>query len=374
MSKMNRRVNLSMRPQSGFTLVELMVAMVLSLLLMAAVSQVYLLNKRSFVAQAQSSLVQESGNFALEYLGRDLRMAGLLGCSSRRPGNQALPVRSYLNDNDYPYDVLGHAVFGYEAQGTGTGATYNISATNPAPGGSWSPALPAATNSLAGKVIPGTDVVVMSGTEGSDIPLVSPFTSGAQIFVDDTSPFAVGDVLLVTDCQQAELFQATNVVAASGNIVGSQSGAFTPGNASPIAEQGPVGPFTEGSRISLLRSYAYYVGRGANGTPTLFRAQLNSGTMQDQELVSNVESMQIVYGIDNDEDYVVDSYVTADAVPNWQQVRALRLSLLVRSPQPFLDSDDTASYVLAGTTVNPVDDRRQRRVFTSTIALRNRLL
>ena len=84
--------------------------------------------------------------------------------------------------------------------------------------------------------------------------------------------------------------------------------------------------------------------------------------------------MQIVYGVDGNEDYIVDDYRDASAVTDWQQVRAIRVSLLMRSPEEFLDGMDTATYNLAGTTINPVDDRRQRRVFSSTIALRNRLL
>lgn len=362
------------RSQRGLTLIELMVAMILSLLLTAAVLQVYLLNKTTFTAQQQSGMVQESGNFALEYLTRDARMAGLAGCSSRRSGTQPLPVRSYLNDTAYPYDLIGHGVYGYESTGTGVGVTYNITATNPMPGGSWSPALPAGGNPLAGKVLPGSDVLVISSIGPEDIPLVSPFTAGAQIFVDDVRDLASGDILVVTDCQQAEVFQATNVVSASDNIVGSNAGGYTPGNADNISESGPQGPFTEGTRVSRLRSFAYYVGRGADGTPSLYRASLTGGSMEDQELVPGVESMQIVYGVDSNEDYIVDDYRVASAVTNWQQVRAIRVALLLRSPDEFLDSDDSATYDLAGTTINPVDDRRQRRVFSSTIALRNRLL
>jgi hypothetical protein len=35
---------------------------------------------------------------------------------------------------------------------------------------------------------------------------------------------------------------------------------------------------------------------------------------------------------------------------------------------------DDEVHAVAGTLVDPVDDRRQRRIFSSTIALRNRLL
>jgi len=371
---MRPNVNFQGRLQRGLTLIEMMVAMVLALLLTAAVLQVYLLNKTTFTAQQQSGIVQESGNFALEYLTRDARMAGLAGCSSRRSGTQPLPVHNYLNSTAYPFDLIGHGISGFESTGTGVGATYNITATNPAPGGGWTPALPTGANALDGKALPGSDVLVVSGISPDDIPLVAPFTSGSQIFVDDVRDITNGEILVVTNCQQAEVFQATNVVSASNNIVGSSAGSYTPGNAENIASTGPEGPFTEGTRVSRLRSYAYYVGRGTDGTPSLYRASLRGSAMEDQELVPGVDSMQIVYGVDGNEDYIVDDYRDASAVTDWQQVRAIRVSLLMRSPEEFLDGMDTATYNLAGTTINPVDDRRQRRVFSSTIALRNRLL
>jgi hypothetical protein len=83
--------------------------------------------------------------------------------------------------------------------------------------------------------------------------------------------------------------------------------------------------------------------------------------------------MQILYGVDTDGDFDVDAYRAADAVADMGSVRALRVALLLRAEGPSLPDDDTATYGLAGTTIDPVNDRRQRRVFVSTISLRNRL-
>jgi len=367
------------RGARGLSLIELMVSMVLGLLLLAIVGQVYLLNKASFTAQEQQGLLQESGRFALEFLARDARMSGLVGCSSRRPLELPLPVRNYLNVTAYPFNVT-QGVYGHEADGSGVGDTLALGATNPtADGGAsdWTPALPTGTYSLVDSALPGSDVLVLSGMDPG-IPLVAPFTSGAQIFVASTAGFARGDILLVTDCQQAQVFQATNVVAASGNITGSNAVA-TPGNASNISERGPTGPFQAGSEVARVRSYAYYVGRGASDAPALFRESLQrtasgNADMQPEELIDGVESMQVLYGIDGNHDYIVDAYVSADAVGDWQTVRALQVALLVRSRDDYTTTPDAGTHDVGGTLVDPVDDRRQRRVFTSTIALRNRLL
>src|SRR5690606_27564204 len=108
------------------------------------------LNKATFLTQEQQGLMQESGRFALEFLARDARMAGLTGCSSRRPLELPLPVRSYLNASGYPFDPL-LGVQGHEAGDTGPGDT--VVPESPAAASNnaddWSPALPTGTHALA---------------------------------------------------------------------------------------------------------------------------------------------------------------------------------------------------------------------------------
>jgi type IV pilus assembly protein PilW len=159
----------------------MMVALVLGLLLLGAVLQFYLANKTSYVTQEQNGYVQEGGRFALDFIARDARMAGLSGCSSRRPASAPFTLINHLNVSDFRYDLMG-GVRGYEASGTGPGDTLTLTATDPAnaaSGAGWSPALPAGTNGLENKVVPGSDVLVVSLT-GPATPLVDPFTNGAS--------------------------------------------------------------------------------------------------------------------------------------------------------------------------------------------------
>lgn len=363
--------------QRGLSLIELMIAMVLGLLLLGAVGQFYLANRATFVTQEQNGLLQESGRYALGFLARDARMAGLRGCSSR-----ALAPVSLLNAGGFAFD-FGNVVRGYEASGTGVGASYTLAATNPTATtaySNWSPALPSTgtTNFSSFPLVPGSDVLVMAVSSPSG-PRLSDDRSGANVKVDDVQDIVAGDILLITDCQQGHIFQATNVNASSDTIVGSNTGAYTPGNNGPISWQGPRAPWGVGSEIVRLRNIAYYVGVGADGTPSLFRESLSgtatsSNYMVREELISGVDSMQVTYGVDGDGNFVVDSYVVASAVTDWNQVRSVRVALLVRSPEEFLPAAGAGSFDLAGTSVTPVTDRRERRVFETTIALRNRLL
>ena len=64
--------------QSGFTLVEIMLAITLSLILIAGVIQVYLSSKTSFQVQGQLSRLQENQRISIEFLQRDVRQAGFV--------------------------------------------------------------------------------------------------------------------------------------------------------------------------------------------------------------------------------------------------------------------------------------------------------
>ena len=70
--------------QSGFSLIELMIAMTLSLMLLGAVIQVFLSSKVTSELSDDVSRIQENGRFSLEFLARDIRMAGYSDDPSHR--------------------------------------------------------------------------------------------------------------------------------------------------------------------------------------------------------------------------------------------------------------------------------------------------
>jgi type II secretory pathway component PulJ len=71
--------------QSGISLVELMIAMTLSLLIGLAVMKVFLGQKDTYVNQRDLDTVQEGARVAFEYLGQDLLNAGFWGCAAHLP-------------------------------------------------------------------------------------------------------------------------------------------------------------------------------------------------------------------------------------------------------------------------------------------------
>lgn len=70
-----KRLNTPAR-QLGLTVVELLVALVLSLLLLTGIIQVFLASKQTYATNEAMSVLQENGRFALEFIARSVRMGG----------------------------------------------------------------------------------------------------------------------------------------------------------------------------------------------------------------------------------------------------------------------------------------------------------
>lgn len=100
-----------------------------------------------------------------------------------------------------------------------------------------------------------------------------------------------------------------------------------------------------------------------------------------QPLVSDVEDVQILYGIDTNNDQSVDRYTATPA--NWAQVFSARVCVQARSannvnsvPQRFLNCAGalgTAATAAAAFTAATAGDFRLRRTFVATYNLRNRV-
>jgi type IV pilus assembly protein PilW len=113
---------------------------------------------------------------------------------------------------------------------------------------------------------------------------------------------------------------------------------------------------------------------GNNNEPTLYcSTTANASTAAaGTPIIAGAENMQILYGEDVNGDRSPDRYVTANNVSNMDSVVAIRISLLMRTDVMAGVGVDTKTYSLVGTTVNPADENRIRRVFTMVVNLRNR--
>ena len=355
------------RVSSGFSLVELMVAITIGLLLLSAVVSVFVGSRTAYQSTAGLGALADGGRTALSLIGESARSAGFLACNSAQSAtNDTLLVLGGLGDN------FGLGTEGFEAGGTAPGATFVLPARPVVPTGvaSWigglDPTVPGAAPGPGNVGLPvqGSDVVVLR----SSVQRVAPPLQAMAYTVADANPgdtqvsvtpvpaITPGQYAVVSDCTKSVIFQATGVGGAA-------PAAVTFGGALPVG-------FSAGALVSPVSTTVYYVGVGSDGDASLWRLeQVNGPGFTAEELVPDIENMQVLYGIDGSGTQTASAYVTADTVGTTNVV-SLQIAVLAASP-PGGTPVKQQKYTLLGTTITAPADFRMRHVFTATINLRN---
>lgn len=367
----------------GVTMVELLIAMVIGLGLTAGVVQVYVGNNQTERHQQAHQLMQENGRFAMHFLAREVRMAGYMGCLSEIDEDD---INNTL-DGSPPSFRPDAGIEGWESDhgsGTALGEAYASQddlAVESTSSGNWSTSDSATLETF--EALPGSDLVRVWNMAGGTAASILDISPGANTNIESTiTDISDGDILLISDCENADWVQACNVQELGGGatIQSTLSAGCNPGNDTSL----PVNT-TAGGQLVKLQGTMFYIGKrggDASNPPALFRRQLsNQATLGPaEELVEGIESMQILYGVndDNDNQKSADMYVPADQVPDWERVVSARISVLVQSLEDNL-VDAPQSYSFNGVTYDGSagngalpDDNRLRRVFTTTVTLRNR--
>lgn len=337
----------SSRPQQGFTIVELMVALALGLIIATALVYVFIANNLSYRVQTGLARAQEGGRFAVDFLARDIRMAGFNGsCLSR---GDLLKLKNTLN--------AGYASnFGTYVQG------YDASA------GSWSPALDAAISAHAPTT--GSDILTLR-LAGDGAPLTTPYmpTTAADLHVPAGNPFRQYDIAVICDGVNGAIFQITNANPATSGSLVHNTGTGSPGNATKDLDH----KYAANAEVFRLSTRSYYVAPNTRGSTSLWMLTTPCpvGESCPVELVEGVERLQLEYGLDTvgDQQHSANRFATAGSVGNWGQVVSVRIGVLVRSADDGLRTT-AAALSFNGTTT--ASDRRLRKTYTSVVHLRNR--
>lgn len=320
----------TLHTQRGLTLVEIMVALTVSLILLAGVGQIYLSSKQTYRVHDAVSRVQENGRFAIELLANDLRMADFWGCVS-----DATNINNHVNGGG-GIDIGLGGISGTDNDG-----------------------------------LNGSDTLILQGAYGSGIVVEPPFmnTNSAALHISTQNGLARGDILLVSDCKDGEIFQNTdNNPNQSGTVTHSTGGSVSPGNATQDFSK----PYAGDAQIYRVRRVTYRIAAGTNsGEPALYR---NNG-ITDMELADGVENLQIEYGEDTDGPTsagygTANYYVPFPQVTDMERVVSIRVSLLIRTYADNL-APEAQTYRYNGASAT-AGDRRIRQVYTTTIAVRNR--
>lgn len=333
----------------GFGLIELMIAVTIGLILLGGIGYVYLGSRQTFRTQDDFSRIQENVRYALDQVGVDVRMAGYAGClnvASIDPANPAAPPPIGNIANTSPTIGLGDAMRGYD--GT-SWATMGAPGTAPA---NW---------------ISGTGVFVITRASENGITLTgntTPTNANVQM-TGNPNNFVDGEVLLVSSCLTADTFEATGVSNSGGMVTIAHSNSHNTSNNTTNA-------YGNDAEVFRMISNIYFIGTNPAGVPALYRRTLDGNA---EEMVDNVENIVMRFGVDSDNDYVVNDYVSPSSVTNWRQVMTVRLSMVFRSNSTNVATQVQPCLVENAACPSPTNtaDRRLRQVATATIGLRNRL-
>lgn len=376
------------RSPSGFSLIEMMIALVLGSILILGLAQVFAASRSSYALSEGLSRVQENGRFAVDYMQRDLRMVGHFGCANDQFRLQKSGLLESHLASPGALD-FSHSIQGYEAAGSGPGATVALltDAEIQTPS-SWTgdPALPTFISGASPRPLPGSDVLVVRFLSGEGVPVTSVTSTGVAV---DTAKW---DVLTqdgvaspalfgVADCTYADVFQATSI--SSGSITATATGLNT--TAIDFGNRYTASPAGQ-TMLYRAEAMAYYVAPGAGGGPSLWRLRFHTTpggivVNDPEELIEGIENMQLIYGRDQGAAGALTGNIgeqdTADTLGSseaeWRRVGQIRVGLLVRSPDRSAASQAVASQTLLGTVLAAPDDARYRAVYETTVALRNRL-
>ena len=326
------------RRQSGISLVEVMIAMVLGLFLTGSVVQFFVASRQSNRIHEATSHLQETGRMGLGIVSRDIRMADFWGCAS--------DVTNVVNH----LDSSGAGYVDYRAGG--------VAGTE---GGSGVP-----------------DTLILRGGFGTGLDVEPPFgpQPSADLKVRAGNDLGQGDIVLVSDCTNGDIFQISNANPGTGGILAHNTGSATaPGNYNASNPGCPGGSahclskvYGADASVFGMQQITYTVGTGSEGEPALFR--------NGAEFLDGVEDLQVLYGEDTDApgsagEGIPNYYVDADQVADMERVVSIRIAVVARSAHDKLVTNGTQSYAVFGNTI-AAQDQRMRRVYESTVNIRNR--
>jgi type IV pilus assembly protein PilW len=317
-----------MKKQSGFSLVEIFIALSIGLALMAGVLSVFVGMKTTTSETSSYGELQENGRFAISILTDDLLRQNFWGdlpgtldagnlISSPDPASISATdcIGDGSNNATFP-DVIGHFR-------TLWGKT-------------------AAFNNEMG--------CISNAKVGSDI---------LQIKRVLARPVTAAN----TDADQYYLISNAN------------SAAIFAGNAAT--------PAVNNGLIWEYQHHIYYVRndtQGSNTVPVLIQGRLkNSATAMVLDLlIDGIEQIRFMYGVDTNNDNLVDTYISADNMTdaewdneNGASILAIKIYVLARNIMPDPKYINKNVYQLGDDYFDADGDHYRRLLFTSTVTLFN---
>ncbi|MCG9730002.1 PilW family protein [Shewanella sp. Isolate13] len=315
----------SFSSQYGMSLVELMVALLISLFLSAGILTMFSMSSSNVTTTSQFNQLQENGRIALAIMERDISQLGFMG------------------------DL------------TGTDFVLGVNTTVDAP--------------LTG------DDCVGAGLNNATLPNNQPAHFrrlwGYENGVSAQSLGCLTGVKEKTDVIQIKRFIGPSVAA------GASTGYYVSSTASQAIffNDGTPSANLLNARIWEYQHHVYYIDE-ANDIPMLNRKTLSAtGMTNDEQLVEGIENIRFLYGFDNDGDSTPDRYIPAESVTSlmwdnesFQRLVAIKIYVLVRSTEQDKSYTNETSYQLGDKVIAAPKDNYRRKIMSTTVVLENPVL
>ena len=320
--------------QSGMSIVELMVGMMVGLIGIIIISHLYITNERYKRSTAGTGSAQVNGAVALYALERDLRIAGFglnhsaaFACTCDKVANPSCSPVQYYYNGTYSSPPAGPNAF---------------------PALHFAPVVITETANL-----PDSITVVYGGDAERMLPgrlsETMPATD-SELKVDGTAGYTDNDMLVLTNGPNCRLAQVTKVQDAASRLEHKTTSRWNP----PAGGSLPAFP---------IQANVFNVGQ-----PTWRTYSVANDRLQYLDLVTTngpglpanavqtvdeIVDLQAQYGKDTDGDGTVETWDTdtPDNANEWQQVLAIRIAVLARS-QNFERPDQASDPCSATTSAN----------------------
>ena len=314
--------------QTGFSVVELMVALLLSMALAGAIISVFVNNSYSFKQDENIGRMQDDARHALREIAFDISMAGHYA-DLHIPSSVSYDGGITIGQDCGP---AGQANWMYRATEAGTGNSLSLMAVDNATNAS---ASAAHSCFAAGELLDGTDVVSIKRVAGAEAGVLS--VNGAYLRTNGT----VG-------------------VMFSGSAP----------TAPPVVVAVPRADWAFRPSIYYIRQFANTPG---DNIPTLCRKALRGvgPSMATECIATGIENLQVEYGIDTTEDGHPNAYVSNPTLAQMQSVVSARVFIIARTTEIDPRYTNTKTYSVSNAPDLVPGDNFHRRVFSTSVSIQN---
>lgn len=221
--------------QSALTLIEMMLALSLSIFILIAVTEIYLTAQKGQKIQIAMNTIQENSRIAAQLLSTSIRMAGYTGC-------EYFPVTSINRITDYKNSEMKTD----------------------------------------------TDAMTVWHAGNENTVLTKTMRGPSTLYTTTSVKFSAGDLLIISDCKSAEVFQVKQISA------------FINGTQKILSTKPLTKSYEKNAEVSLFKKESYFIadtGRLDETGKTVYALYMKDNHGRKTELVEGIDQMEIYYDV-----------------------------------------------------------------------------